>query len=164
MELLDTVGHRGSVVSEVQDDAFVRDGRRELLLRPFSSDVWTQRVEALNQSEGALPFQLHGDSEAQVAASALSRDNDARRIDVEIRCVCVYPFEARNAIIQTGGKGSDFRHGRRVNGVAKLNHSNRYALRCDHAAPGLVVAVKTGVHLHTPTVDVVHTRQSVVLI
>jgi hypothetical protein len=44
------------------------------------------------------------------------------------------------------------------------NHSHRDAPGRDHAVPGLVVALKAGIHLHAAAVDVVNARQSLVVL
>ena len=84
-EGLDPVADRAAVVVQVEQDAVVLRRGRALRRRPLARDVGAQRVEALDEAELAVLLQLEAGGERQVAAAALARDDDAGRVDVEVR-------------------------------------------------------------------------------
>lgn len=92
VEGFDAVTHGGSVVPKAEHNPFVLDGRGEPGLRSFASNVGTERIEALNEAEFAIPLQLHADRERQIAAPAFAGDDDAIRVDVESGCIRMHPF------------------------------------------------------------------------
>jgi hypothetical protein len=145
-------------------DALVLDRRWVLRQRPLSGDVGTHRVQAPDQTEISVLLQPHAGGQSQVAAAAFAGDDDARRIDAEAICVGMHPLQARNTVVQAGGKRSHFRRGRGVYRIAEINHCHRDAARGDHPTPGLVVALVAGTHLYAATVDVIHARDSLVVV
>ena len=54
-------------------------------VRPLPGDVGAERVEALDQAEFAVPLEFQPGGQGQIAAAALAGDDDALRVDAQVR-------------------------------------------------------------------------------
>ena len=97
-------------------------------------------------------------SQALLDGRRFSRDDEASRVDAELRRLPRDPMHARDAIVEAGGKGSDFGGGGGQEAVSKIDHRDGDALVRDRATPGAVDAVEAGLGLHSAAVEVDDSR------
>src|SRR6202000_1830933 len=76
----------------------------------------------------------------------------------------MYPPQPGNTIIQAGRERRYLGYRTWVYRIAEIYHCHGDTPRCDHAAPGFIIAQVAGTELHTATVYIINAGQCFVIV